>query len=101
MELPWYQNYIYTILKPSPKNLFFWFSISARTKGNIMAKYVPFLSPIRLLANLHKGTGNGNGCRGHVATAATLPSQPCVFAVAVFLIDQSGLGGNSTTVGSM
>ncbi len=24
-------------------------------KGNLMAKYVPFLSPIRLLANLHKG----------------------------------------------
>jgi hypothetical protein len=24
--------------------------------GNLMAKYVPFLSPIRLLVNLHKGT---------------------------------------------
>ena len=34
--------------------LCFFFSLSLK-KGNIMARYVPFLSPIRLLVNLHKG----------------------------------------------
>ena len=35
--------------------LFTTFFNCLESKGNIMAKYVPFLSPIRLLANLHKG----------------------------------------------
>ena len=37
--------------------LCFFFSLSLK-KGNIMARYVPFLSPIRLLVNLHKGLSN-------------------------------------------
>merc|ERR1719464_2259001 len=35
-------------------------TLTAVHDGNIMAKYVPFLSPIRLLVNLHKGSHPNN-----------------------------------------